>query len=104
MVVDKRKSATEERLQAHREETDFKRLARRNKLLGLWVAEKLGFHGDAAEAYAREVVIADLEEAGEDDIIRKVLADLERHGSSVTRADIVKKLEECLAAAREQIP
>jgi hypothetical protein len=59
-----------EREHAHREETDFKTLARRNKLLGLWAAEQLGIHGDAADAYAKDVIYADLEEPGEDDITR----------------------------------
>ena len=52
----------------------FKATARRNKLLGLWAAEKLGLSGDAAEPYAKEVVASDFEEAGDDDVVRKVLA------------------------------
>lgn len=92
-----------EREHVNREETDFKRLARRNKLFGLWAAEQLGFHGDAAEAYAREVIYSDLEEPGEDDMYRKVTADFERHGKTVTREQLVAKLGACLNDAQEQI-
>lgn len=92
-----------EREHVHREETDFKRLARRNKMFGLWAAEQLGFHGDAAEAYAREVIYSDLEEPGEDDMFRKVTADLERHGKTVTREQLAAKLGACLNEAQEQI-
>jgi hypothetical protein len=92
-----------EREHVHREETDFKRLARRNKLFGLWAAEQLGFHGDAAEAYAREVIYSDLEEPGEDDMFRKVTADFERHGKTVTREQLAAKLGACLNEAQEQI-
>jgi len=55
------------------QEQKFKAEARRNRLLGLWAAEKLGFTGEAAMAYAREVVAADFEEAGDADVVRKVL-------------------------------
>ncbi len=58
------------------EEQKFKAEARRNKLLGLWAAEKLGITGDAANAYAKEVVAADFEEAGDGDVLKKVLGDL----------------------------
>lgn len=92
-----------EREHAHREETDFKRLARRNRLFGLWAAAELGFQGEAAEAYAREVIYSDLEEPGEDDMYRKVSADFERHGKSVTREQLVAKLSACLGEAQDQI-
>lgn len=86
-----------DRAHGHRDEADFRRLARRNKLFGLWVAELMDFHGDAAEAYAREVVLSDLEEPGEDDIFRKVTADLARHGKTVSVDEMRKKLDACLA-------
>ena len=76
------------------EELQFKAQSRRNKLLGLWAAGKLGKTGDDADAYAREVISADLEEPGVDDVVRKVLSDF--HGGGVTvseddlRAEIVK--------------
>jgi hypothetical protein len=92
-----------EREHAHRDETDFKTIAKRNKLLGLWVAEQLGLHGDAAEAYAREVVMADLEEVGEDDLFRKIRTDLENHKKSISDAELRHKLIECLHEAQEQM-
>jgi hypothetical protein len=95
--------SSHEREHARRSETDFKTLARRNKLLGLWAAEKLGMHGDAAEAYSKDVIYADLEEPGEDDIIRKVLADFERHGQPITRKELEHKLVDCLVEARRQL-
>ena len=57
---------------AHDQEISFKANARRNKLLGLWVAEQLGLSGDAADAYAREVIESDFEEPGDEDVFRKV--------------------------------
>ena len=59
------------------EELRFKAMARRNKLLGLWAAEKMGKSGADAEAYAKAVVISDFEEAGDDDVFRKVRRDLD---------------------------
>lgn len=69
-----------ERKFAFDEELRFKATARRNKLLGLWAAEQLGKTGEDAEAYAKEVVIADFEEAGDNDVIRKIRADFEAAG------------------------
>jgi hypothetical protein len=103
VVTHKHHGRAHEREHAHREETDFKILARRNKLLGLWVAEQLGFHGDSAEAYAREVVYSDLEEAGEEDLFRKVMGDLERHDKKFSREAIARKLAECLQAAQAEV-
>jgi hypothetical protein len=76
---------TFERKFAHDEELRFKATARRNKLLGMWAAEKLGKSGAEAEAYAKSVVMADFEEAGDEDVIRKVRKDLE--GSGLSGAD-----------------
>ena len=73
-TFDKREEAFEKKF-AHDEELRFKATARRNKLLGLWAAEKLGISGAAADAYAKEVVTADFEEAGDDDVFRKVKKD-----------------------------
>ena len=73
-TFDKRQEGFEKKF-AHDEELQFKANARRNKLLGLWAAGLMGVSGADAEAYARSVVIADLEEAGDGDVIRKVLAD-----------------------------
>ncbi len=65
---------------AHDEELKFKATARRNKLLGVWAAEKLGKSGSDADAYAKEVVISDFEEAGDDDVFRKVRGDFDKAG------------------------
>ncbi|QOZ27027.1 DUF1476 domain-containing protein [Bradyrhizobium sp. CCBAU 51753] len=85
------------------EEQKFKAEARRNKLLGLWAAEKLGISGDAANAYAKEVVAADFEEAGDGDVLKKVLTDLTAKGEPVTERDIRAKMDELLAVAAAQV-
>ncbi|MGF6425330.1 DUF1476 domain-containing protein [Bradyrhizobium elkanii] len=85
------------------EEQKFKAEARRNKLLGLWAAEKLGITGDAASAYAKEVVAADFEEAGDNDVLHKVLKDLTAKGHAVTERDIRAKMDELLAVAAAQV-
>lgn len=85
------------------EELRFKATARRNKLVGLWVAEKLGKTGPEAEAYATEVIIADLAETGDQDVIRKVLADLESHGVASSETEIVQKLDEAMAQAVKEL-
>ena len=97
-TFDKREEGFEKKF-ALDEELKFKAEARRSKLLGLWVAEKLGLTGDAAAAYAKEVVVADLEEAGDADVVRKVSADLSAKGVSVTEQEIRVKLGEFLAQA-----
>jgi len=78
--MDDRSEAYENKF-AHDEELRFKAEARRNKLLGLWAAEHLGKTGDEAEAYAREVVLADFEEAGDNDVFRKVRGDFDAAGA-----------------------
>lgn len=103
MPYDKRKGRGDEHDHARREEADFKTIAKRNKLLGLWIAEQIGLHGDAAEAYAREVVLADLEEVGEEDLFRKVRVDLENHSKNISDADLRRKLNECFAEALRQL-
>jgi hypothetical protein len=99
-TFDKREEGFEKKF-AHDEELKFKAYARRNKLLGLWAAAELGKTGADADAYAKEVVLADFEEAGDNDVIRKVVNDLTSKG--VTEADVTKKLSECLALAVAQI-
>lgn len=78
---------------AHDEALRFKAIARRNKLLGLWVAEQLGKSGAEAETYADTVVIADFEEPGDDDIIRKVLSDLDAAGVPADEGQVRRVLE-----------
>jgi hypothetical protein len=97
---DKRQEGFEKKF-ALDEEQKFKAEARRNKLLGLWAAEKLGKTGDDAAAYAKEVVSADFEEAGDSDVLRKVTKDLE--GKGVSEADVRKKMDELVAIAVAQI-
>ena len=85
---------------AHDEEMKFRAEARRNKLLGLWAAELMGKSGDAADSYAKEVVKADFEEAGHEDVVRKVAGDL---GDKVTADEIRAKMAELLTVAKAQI-
>ncbi len=85
------------------EEQKFKAEARRNKLLGLWAAEKLGITGEAANAYAKEVVAADFEEAGDGDVLKKVLGDLTAKGQAITERDVRAKMDELLAVAAAQV-
>jgi hypothetical protein len=99
-TFDKREDAFERQF-AHDEELKFKAEARRNKLLGLWAAEKLGKTGADADAYAKEVVASDFEEAGDADVLRKVLGDLAAKG--VTEAEIRAKMSELLATAVAQV-
>src|ERR1700754_3422352 len=99
-TFDKREEGFEKQF-AHDEELKFKAYARRNKLLGLWAAAELGKTGTDADAYAKEVVLAGFEEAGDNDVIRKVVTDLTSKG--VTEADVQKKLSEFLAQAVAQI-
>jgi hypothetical protein len=92
-----------ERKFAFDEELRFKATARRNKLFGLWVAEKLGKSGTDAEAYAKSVVIADLAEAGDQDIIRKVQSDLDGTGISLSEGELKVRLVDLMAEAVKQI-
>lgn len=85
------------------EELRFKATARRNKLLGLWAAEKLGKSGDDAEAYAKEVVASDFEEAGDHDVVRKIKADFDTAGVAQSEHQIRRTMEELMAQAVEQV-
>mmetsp|Transcript_27279 Transcript_27279/g.35556 ORF Transcript_27279/g.35556 Transcript_27279/m.35556 type:complete len:109 (-) Transcript_27279:19-345(-) len=85
------------------EATEFKVMARRNKLLGLWAADLMDLHDEDAEAYAKTVVISDLEEAGDDDVFRKVRADLDKANVDRTDARIRDHMAELIPVAREQI-
>src|SRR5207244_2198753 len=84
-------------------EQKFRAEARRNKLLGLWVAELLGLSGDAAKSYAAEVVAADFEEAGEEDVFRKVSADIRAKNLNVGEEAIRQKMAQLVAVASQQI-
>lgn len=96
---DDRKNAYESKF-AHDAELRFKVEARRNRLLGLWAAERMGKDGDEAAAYAREVVRADFQEAGDEDVYRKVAGDL---GDRATEDEIRAKMRELMGQADQQI-
>jgi hypothetical protein len=99
---DERKSA-EESNYVRNEELDFKVVARRNKLLGAWAAGLMGIDGDDAEAYAKSIVMADFEEAGDDDVYRKVKSDLDAKGVEVSEHQVRREMESLLETARAQL-
>lgn len=103
MAYDRTKGKLHEKDHSHRHEKDFRVAARRNKLLGLWAAELMNMHGPEADKYAKQVVSSDLEEPGDEDVIRKVLGDFQRHGVTMTRETLRKKMEEMLVEARHQL-
>ena len=85
---------------AHDAEMQFKAEARRNKLLGLWAAELMGKSGEDAQAYAKEVIKSDFQEAGDEDVYRKVKGDL---GDKVSEADLRARMAELMVAAKAQL-
>lgn len=98
-TFDDRETAFENKF-AHDAEMNFKAEARRNKLLGLWAADLLGKSGDDVDAYVREVIASDFEEAGIEDVVRKVTGDL----GDIADADTVRqKMAELLVEAKHQI-
>ena len=101
-TFDKREEGFEKKF-AHDEELRFKANARRNKLLGLWAAEKLGLAGDAANAYAKEVVMADFEEGGEHDVAKKVLKDLAAKGVTASEQDVRRAMSDMMEKAIAEI-
>jgi hypothetical protein len=92
-----------ERKYALDEEQKFKAMNRRNRLLGLWAADQMGLTGDAATAYAKDVVAADFEEAGDADVVRKVIADLTARGVTTTEPQLRAKMDQLLAEAALQV-
>ncbi|QRG05214.1 DUF1476 domain-containing protein [Xanthobacter dioxanivorans] len=101
-TFDKREEGFEKRF-ALDEETRFKAVARRNKKLGLWAAEKLGLSGEDAQAYAKEVVVADLHEAGDEDVFRKLRGDFDAKGVDVSDHQIRRNMDEFMAAAAAEV-
>jgi hypothetical protein len=101
-TFDKREESFEKKF-ARDEEMRFKATARRNKLFGLWAAEKLGKSGADADAYAKAVVMADFEEAGDDDVFRKVRKDFDAAGVQQSDHQIRRTMEEFLAKAVQDI-
>jgi hypothetical protein len=97
-TFDKREEGFEKQF-AHDEELRFKATARRNKMLGLWAAGKLGIAGAEADAYAKEVIVADLEEAGDDDVFRKIRRDFDAKGVKESDHQIRRTMDEFMAKA-----
>jgi len=88
----------------HDQDLQFRTEVRRNKLLGLWVAtELLNLEGDAVDAYAKDVVASDLDEPGPDDVIRKIMGDIEAKGVDFSEHRLRHRLEELMAEAKQQI-
>jgi len=101
-TFDKREQAFETKF-VHDEETRFYALARRNRLLGLWAAELLGKTGEAAETYAKTVVMSDFEEEGDHDVFRKLRRDFDAAGVQQSDHQIERRMEELLSTAAQQI-
>ena len=99
---DDRKRGQEKKFELD-QELEFRAQARRAKLVGRWAAELMGMSGDPADAYAKSVVLADLEEAGEEDLYRKIKADLEQKNVAPSEHVIRTKMAELLDEARRQI-
>lgn len=101
-TFDKREEGFEKKF-AHDEELRFKATARRNKLLGLWAAQKLGISGSEADAYAKDVVMADFEEAGDDDVFRKIRKDFDAKKVAASDQEIKTMMIDLMAQAVTQI-
>ncbi|WP_205751304.1 DUF1476 domain-containing protein [Brevundimonas sp. 'scallop'] len=85
------------------QEQEFKAIARRNRMLGLWAAEKMGLSSESADQYAAAVVRADFEQPGDEDVFRKVAGDFKASGLLVSEGEIRSKIDELASIAREQI-
>lgn len=101
-MFDKREEGFEKKF-AHDEELRFKATARRNKLLGLWAAEHLGKTGADADAYAKSVIMADFEEAGDDDVFRKVKGDFDAASIGQNDQQIRQAMNELMGRAIAEI-
>jgi hypothetical protein len=101
-TFDNRENAFEMKY-AHDQEVQFKAMARRNKLLGLWAAEKMGISGAEADAYAKEVIKADFAEAGDEDVYRKVKGDLDAKSAKVSEVDVRRAMHDLLITAQNQV-
>lgn len=100
--LNERKDAMEAKL-SHDSELQFKVNNRRNKLLGLWLAEQFGMTGDAAAEYAKSVVMSDFEEPGDDDVVRKAMVDIANKGVKIDEATLRDKMAELLETAKDQV-
>lgn len=101
-TFDKREDGFEKKF-VHDEELRFKANARRNKLLGLWAAELMGLSGDAATAYAQEVIASDFEEAGDEDVFRKIRGDFDAKGVQQSDHQIRRTMTELMDEAIRQL-
>ena len=101
-TFDNREKAFEEKF-ARDADLQFRTTARRNKLLGLWAAQQLKLTAEEADAYAKSVVQADFEEAGDEDVFRKVYGDLSARGVEVSEHQVRRAMEETMVEARRQM-
>ena len=101
-TFDKREEGFERKF-ALDEEQKFKAEARPNRLLGLWVAEKLGLSGEAANTYAKDVIAAEFQEAGDANVVGKVMGDLKAKGISITERELQAKMEQLTAQAVAEV-
>ena len=85
------------------QELEFKVIARRNRLLGAWAAEQMGLSGEAVDSYAKEVVAADFEKPGQDDVVEKLLADMTAKGVDISEHLIRVEMDRCYEEAARQI-
>lgn len=99
---DDRKKGFEKKFEKD-QELQFKATARRNRLLGMWAADLMGVKGEAADAYAKDVVKADFELPGDEDVVRKVMGDLKAKGVAQSEHQVRKKMDELFGVAKEQL-
>jgi hypothetical protein len=99
-TFDKREEGFEKKF-AHDQDQEFRAIARRNKLLGLWAAGLMGL--ESADDYAKAVVKADFEQPGDEDVLRKIMTDLTGSGLTTGEGEVRRKMDELMAVAREQI-
>ncbi len=100
-TFDGREKAFEDKF-AHDAEMQFRLMARRNRLLGQWAAARLKLTPEESDAYAKAVVQADFEEAGDEDVFRKVFGDLSAQNDPVSEAEVRQAMNDCLVEARRQ--
>ena len=100
--MDERRKGMDAKLE-HDSELRFKVNNRRNKLLGLWLAEQFGLAGDEAAEYAKSVVLSDFEEPGDDDVLRKVMADIGARSLPIEEATVRSKMHDLLETAHDQV-
>ncbi len=103
MANSEAKKKAQENKFAYDSEMQFKAQARRNKLLGLWAAGKMGLSVDEAETYAKNMVVEGLREAGDDNLIRKLASSFSEHGVEIAEAAVRAQIEVLMAEARGQI-